>query len=452
MIKFVHITIVCVILVGIILFVLISIDQFPTFQNIFSTVTNDSNINNNSKNEISNNMKTIGSHTPGYPLAKSKGTILDPTAEMDMQNAVVDPTKYLREFNYGKVSTLPNGTTLREFTLIASDNLVKEVSPGVFYNVWTFNGTIPGPTIRATEGDIIKINFINNGSKPHSIHTHGIHPAEMDGVFEMIPSNGKFTYEFVAKPFGVFPYHCHMTPLEEHITHGLYGVYIVDPKTPRPPADEMVMVMNGYDTDFDTENNFYTVNGIPYYYMYNPIQIGKDKPVRIYLVNVLEFDPINNFHLHANLFNYYPSGTMLKPDQYTDIIMTSQGERGILEFNYTYPGNYMFHAHKTEFAEKGWMGLFKVVENSQLADEVLRSNTAENLDNVSVPNNQSFFKADSSQDGKDFNLETNKMAYNYSSSKVSNNSLPTDQQHINNSNGVISSNQDSTNSSLGATR
>lgn len=112
----------------------------------------------------------------------------------------------------------------------------------------------------------------------------------------------------------------------------------------------------------------------------------------------------------------------------------------------------MFHAHKTEFAEKGWMGLFKVVENSQLADEVLRSNTAENLDNVSVPNNQSFFKADSSQDGKDFNLETNKMAYNYSSSKVSNNSLPTDQQHINNSNGVISSNQDSTNSSLGATR
>jgi hypothetical protein len=304
---------------------------------------------------------SIGGHVPGYPIGDTSGTIIDPIDQViDSQDSVVDPEKYLREFNYGRVSTTPNGTTLREFTLVASDQLVKEVSPGVFYNVWTFNGTVPGPTIRATEGDIVRINFINNGSLPHSLHTHGIHPAEMDGVFEMISPGGKFTYEFVAEPFGVFPYHCHMTPLEEHITHGLYGVYIVDPKTPRPPADEMVMVMNGYDTDFDTENNFYTVNGIPYYYMHHPIQIEKDEPVRIYLVNMLEFDPLNNFHLHANMFNYYPSGTSLQPDELTDIVGLNQAERGIMEFKYKFPGKYMFHAHKTEFAEKGWMGTFFV--------------------------------------------------------------------------------------------
>jgi manganese oxidase len=308
---------------------------------------------------------SIGGHVPGYPIGDTSGTIIDPIEQVvDSRNSVVDPDKYLREFNYGRVSTLPNGTTLREFTLVASDQLVKEVSPGVFYNVWTFNGTVPGPTIRATEGDIVRINFVNNGSMPHSLHTHGIHPAEMDGVFEMISPGGKFTYEFVAEPFGVFPYHCHMTPLEEHIAHGLYGVYIVDPKTPRPPADEMVMVMNGYDTDFDTENNFYTVNGIPYYYMHHPIQIEKNKPVRIYLVNMLEFDPLNNLHLHANMFNYYPSGTNLQPDELTDIVSLNQGERGIMEFEYKYPGKYMFHAHKTEFAEKGWMGTFFVNDKS----------------------------------------------------------------------------------------
>jgi manganese oxidase len=268
--------------------------------------------------------------------------------------------KYLREFNYGRVSELPNGTTLREFTLVASDDKIKEISPGVFYNVWMFNGTVPGPTIRATEGDLVRINFINNGSKSHTIHTHGIHEAEMDGVFETVGPGGRFTYEFTAEPFGVFPYHCHMQPLEEHIAHGLYGVYIVDPKTPRPPADEMVMVMNGYDTDFDTENNFYTVNGIPYYYMHHPIQIGMNQLVRIYLVNMLEFDPINNFHLHANLYQLYRSGTSLTPDEYTDMVTMSQGERGILEFKYKFPGQYMFHAHKTEFAEKGWMGSFLV--------------------------------------------------------------------------------------------
>jgi manganese oxidase len=303
----------------------------------------------------------VGGHIPGYSILETSGDVLDPISlNVTIKDAVVDPMKYLREFNYGRVSELPNGTTLREFTLVASDDKVKEISPGVFYNVWTFNGTIPGPTLRATEGDLIRINFINNGSKSHTIHTHGIHKADMDGVFETVGAGGRFTYEFTAEPFGVFPYHCHMQPLEEHIVHGLYGVYIVDPKTSRPPADEMVMVMNGYDTDFDTENNFYTVNGIPYYYMHHPIQIEKGQLVRIYLVNMLEFDPINNFHLHANLYQLYRSGTSLIPDEYTDMVTMSQGERGILEFKYKFPGQYMFHAHKTEFAEKGWMGLFLV--------------------------------------------------------------------------------------------
>jgi len=63
------------------------------------------------------------------------------------------------------------------------------------------------------------------------MHFHGIHPAEMDGVFEPVGGNGgRFTYEFAAGPVGVHPYHCHIMPLEEHIIHGLYGVFIVDPK------------------------------------------------------------------------------------------------------------------------------------------------------------------------------------------------------------------------------
>jgi manganese oxidase len=337
----------------------------------------------------------VGGHTPGYNILETSGDVLDPISlNVTIKDAVVDPMKFLREFNYGKVSELPDGTTLREFTLVASDDKVKEISPGVFYNVWMFNGTVPGPTIRATEGDVVRINFINNGSKSHTIHTHGIHEAEMDGVFESVGAGGRFTYEFTAEPFGVFPYHCHMQPLEEHITHGLYGVYIVDPKTPRPPADEMVMVMNGYDTDFDTENNFYTVNGIPYYYMHHPIQIEKDRLVRIYLVNILEFDPINNFHLHANLYQLYRSGTSLVPNEYTDMVTMSQGERGILEFKYKFPGQYMFHAHKTEFAEKGWMGLFLVKDKTSngVGPEYNSTSTANNMADAVYPQGQSFVK------------------------------------------------------------
>lgn len=345
----------------------------------------------------SSKIDTVGGHTPGYPILSTTGDVLDPTSlNINPETAVVDPSKYLREFNYGTVTNSSNGTKIREFTLIASDSQTKEVSPGVLYNVWTFNGTIPGPTIRATEGDTIRMTLINNGSKFHSVHFHGIHPSEMDGVFEGIAPGGKFIYEFTAEPFGVFPYHCHMQPLEEHITHGLYGALIIDPKEPRPNADEMIMIMNGYDTDFDTENNFYTVNGIPYYYMHHPIQIDKNRLIRIYLVNMLEFDPLNNFHLHANMFDFYKTGTKLIPDEYTDIVTMNQAERGILEFSYKYPGKYMFHAHKTEFAEKGWTGLFLVndeispvsSQNSNLtaattnATDQIAYNTS-NLSNVS---------------------------------------------------------------------
>jgi FtsP/CotA-like multicopper oxidase with cupredoxin domain len=300
-------------------------------------------------------------------VIQTTGDVLDPV----YTNSTVefDPDKYLRHFEYGRISESTNGQIIREFTIIAEDDKIQEISPGVFYNVWTFNGTVPGPTIRATEDDLVRIHFINNGSKSHTMHFHGIHQAEMDGVFEIVgPGGGQFTYEFVAGPVGVHPYHCHVMPLEEHISHGLYGVYIVDPKIPRTQADEMVMVLNGFDTDFDAENNFYAANSIPFYYQHHPIQIKTNELIRIYVVNMVEFDPINNFHLHGNLYQYYPTGTSLVPSTFTDMITLSQTERGIMEFQYNYPGKYLFHAHKVEFSEKGWVGLFLVQETKNSGD------------------------------------------------------------------------------------
>ena len=292
--------------------------------------------------------------------SSEEGVLLSPMNGM-VQKYSLDPDKYLTEFNYGRVSTLPDGTTLREFTLIAQ-NAVIEVSPGVFFNAWTYNGTVPGPTLRATEGDLVRVEFINKGDHPHTIHFHGIHAGDMDGVNEWVYPNGRFVYEFTAEPFGVFLYHCHVSPIEQHISRGLYGAYIVDPKTPRPAATEMVMLLNGYDTDFDTENNFYTVNGVAFHYMHHPIKIKTGEPVRIYMINMLEFDIVNNFHLHGNVFKYYSTGTDLNHYELTDMITLSQAERGVIEFTYDLPGMYMFHAHKIEFADKGWNGFFNVVE------------------------------------------------------------------------------------------
>jgi FtsP/CotA-like multicopper oxidase with cupredoxin domain len=249
---------------------------------------------------------------------------------------------------------------VREYTLTAIDREI-EVAKGVNFPAWTYNGTIPGPIIRATEDDLLKVHFHNSGSHPHTIHFHGIHPAKMDGVFEVVEPGESLTYEFPARPAGLHLYHCHSTPLKKHIHKGLYGAFIIDPPKPRKPAQELVMVMNGYDTDGDGENNFYTVNGPAFFYAKYPIIVKRSQTVRIYLANLTEFDLINSFHLHGDFFRYYPTGT---GDQfeYTDTVMLCQGQRGIIEIDFANTGLFMFHAHQSEFAELGWMGFFNVVE------------------------------------------------------------------------------------------
>ncbi len=282
--------------------------------------------------------------------------------EVDHEANGFNPSDILTDFDGGKVSMMPNGQTLREYRIVAGEKNI-EIAPGLSYAAWTYNGRIPGPTIRAREGDRIRIEFLNGATHEHGLHFHGIHPGNMDGVFEQIQPGDTFTYEFDAEPFGLHLYHCHAAPLAKHIAKGLYGAFIVEPKDGWPKVDhEFVMVMSGYDIDFDMANDFYVVNGIPFHYDKHPIQIKVGETVRIFLVNILEFDVINSFHLHANFFQYYPTGTSLIPAEYTDTIAQMQGQRGILEFSYKYPGKYMFHAHKTEFAELGWTGLFEVTE------------------------------------------------------------------------------------------
>jgi FtsP/CotA-like multicopper oxidase with cupredoxin domain len=388
--------------------------------------------------------------------------------------------EYLTYFNCGHVSKESNGETIRDFTLVVKENQKIPISnEGHIFDGWTFNGTIPGPTMRVTQGDHIRIKVINSpeNQHAHSLHLHSIHPAVMDGVSMggysggAIPPGGSFIYEFVAQPYGVFPYHCHVDPIADHINRGLYGMFIIDPKTPRTQMTEFAMLMNGYDMNLDQEgpvtipavdesnadqvsklpvlkvshdhlkidgdagkdnkleqavqiksdskdnsvnketkssdatkedqntddtqvksstsndnevkneaetqkednqgasedeadaerdNEIYTVNGKAFDYTSHPISIQAGKPYRIYLVNMLEFDLVNSFHMHGNMYNYTIAGTEEIPNFMTDMVTLAQGDRGIIEFKYDYPGKYMFHAHQTEFTDLGWMGIFDV--------------------------------------------------------------------------------------------
>lgn len=318
---------------------------------------------------------------PTAPASLRKG--MTTLGEVNHDKNGFNPHRLLTQWNLGQVSFLPSGQRLREYDITAIERDI-EIAPGVFYPAWTYDGQVPGPTIRATEGDRIRIRFTNQGSHMHTLHFHGIHGTRQDGIpgiLEAMPEQ-TVTYEFETKPFGCHLYHCHSMPFKRHLHKGLYGAFVVDPDPERHPEQaevarsrvlgtpenqrwqEMLMVMNGFDTNFDEENEVYAVNSIPHAYMKQPIRIERDRPVRIYLINVTEFDPINSFHLHANFFDYYDHGTTLTPTLRTvDTVMLCQGQRGIIECSFANfePGLYMFHAHQAEFAELGWMSAFEVV-------------------------------------------------------------------------------------------
>jgi manganese oxidase len=329
---------------------------------------------------------THAEHGPGSMQAgthPAHGNMVT-VGEVDSGRNGFDPAAMLSDWDTGTLSQLSDGRTLRIYEITGRDKEI-EIAPGLMFPAWTYNGRVPGPTLRATEGDRLRIVFRNEGSHPHSMHFHGIHSARMDGVpgAGLVEPGGEFVYEFDARPFGCHLYHCHALPLKRHIHKGMYGAFIVDPDPARhaDQADlarsrllgtpenrewqEFVMVMNGFDTDFDGENEVYAVNTVGHHFAKHPIRVERSRPVRIYLVNVVEFDPLNSFHLHGNFFDYYDHGTTLTPTLKTiDTVMQCQAQRGILEFSYGEHevGQYMFHAHQSEFAELGWMGMFDVVE------------------------------------------------------------------------------------------
>ncbi|MEA2127688.1 MAG: hypothetical protein QOJ85_579 [Solirubrobacteraceae bacterium] len=285
--------------------------------------------------------------------------------QVDVAANGFDPHVLLRDFDTGTTRRLASGRVVRSFELVALEQDI-EVAPGLTFPAWTYNGRIPGPTIRAREGERVRISFANGTNHPHTVHFHGIHAAAMDGVAGhgagIVEPGQRTVYEFDAAPFGMHLYHCHVRPLAEHIAKGLFGAFVIDPADGREDADEMVMVMHGLDTNFDRQNEIYAVNGIGFAYMDPPIRVRRGELVRVYLGNMTEYDPINSFHLHGNVFQYYPTGTSLRPNELTDTVMQCQGQRGILEWRFPATGRFMFHAHQSEFTELGWQGFFEVVE------------------------------------------------------------------------------------------
>lgn len=267
-------------------------------------------------------------------------------------------------------NTSTNNSNSKEITLVAEDAEV-EIAPGKRVKTWTFNGTVPAPTLRFTEGDNVTIHFINKSPVPHTIHFHGNHDDKNDGVVPQILPNQTYTYHITAQPAGALMYHCHAPPTSLHIRMGMYGALIVDPKdkTLLEPAKEFVMVMGEFNTKdqmaFDAD--YYLINGYADHYMHNPIVINHGDLLRLYLINIGTTIPYS-FHLHSTTFKAYPSGLVDNEPLHMQTVPIAPGDASIVEAKWKYPGTYLFHSHGIQ-EERGNMGQINVVSQNNTSGE-----------------------------------------------------------------------------------
>ncbi len=234
-----------------------------------------------------------------------------------------------------------------------------EVEPGVKRTAFAYNGQVPGPTIRVTEGDRVRVILKNELPESTSIHFHGlITPNAMDGVPFItqppVKPGQSFIYEFVARPAGTHMYHSHHGP--DQITKGLLGAFIVEPrdKSREPRAADVVLIVNDGPLG-------YTLNGKSFPAT-APIVVKLGQRVRIRYMN--EGQIIHPMHLHGLPgLVIAKDGHRLAQPYTADTLNVAPGERYDVLVAANQPGVWALHCHILSHAEsaEGMHGMVTAV-------------------------------------------------------------------------------------------
>jgi FtsP/CotA-like multicopper oxidase with cupredoxin domain len=242
-----------------------------------------------------------------------------------------------------------------------------QVTPTMTVEAWTYNGSMPGPVIRVTEGDKVRIEFTNNLPESTAIHYHGlVVPNKVDGVpFITQPPvrpGETYSYEFVARTPGSHMYHSHHNSTKQ-VGKGLLGAFIVDPKDPNYYAErafdrEYLMILNDANGGFTLNGKGFPATA--------PLTARVGEKILVRYMN--EGLVIHPMHLHG-----FPMTVIAKdgwPQQpwKCDTLNIAPGERWDVVVEPTEPGVWAFHCHILSHAESEH-GMFGMVTALVVEDE-----------------------------------------------------------------------------------
>ena len=270
--------------------------------------------------------------------------------------------------NYNPVVTL-NGWTLpyemkegvKEFHLIA-EPVVREFAPGMVVNCWGYNGTSPGPTIEAVEGDRIRLIVTNKLPEHTTIHWHGlILPCGMDGVGGLtqpqIAPGDTYVYEFTLRQSGTFMYHPHADEMVQ-MAMGCMGMFIVHPKNPQlhKVDRDFCFLLASYDVapgtytpnpSTMTEFNIWSFNSRVFPGI-DSMNVRAGDRVRIRVGNLTMTNHPIHMHGHPFEVTCTDGGWVPKSARWPEVtIDVGVGQMRAIEFIATEEGDWSFHCHKS---------------------------------------------------------------------------------------------------------
>jgi nitrite reductase (NO-forming) len=268
------------------------------------------------------------------------------------------------------------GTT-HDITLTIEEKLMT-VAKGYQVAVWTFNGTVPGPTLRVRLGDKVRVHLVNPATNklPHSVDFHASQVAWNDEMTSINPGEEKL-YEWEADYAGVWMYHCGTAPALHHIANGMFGMVIVEPEGGFEPVDhEFVLVQNdwyfggqGVPVDLTKASagapapDWVTFNGVAAQYVDSPIKIDTGKKVRLF---VLDAGPNidSSFHIVGTIFNkVVKEGVVMTSEDPghwgSQAVDLSPAQGAVIEFTAAEDGQYPVVTHAFNFPGRGALGLFQ---------------------------------------------------------------------------------------------
>jgi len=286
-----------------------------------------------------------------------------------------------------------NGLTVREYTLVIQER-VFDFGGGNRWRAWTYNGTVPGPTLRVRKGEILRVRVVNRHNRTHSFHAHlSRYPLEMDGSqanvitgrapSAMIPPGGEYTYEFLAEEAGATYYHCHSAdkefPINQHILQGLYGAIIVEDPAMKPMREGVVFMAEVGPLRSGPNPPFYIMNGmglpggelaleeiyrkqglrgvvaqlgrtIPYF------KLKTGEAIKLHVYNIGNLD--HSFHAHEVP---HVSLAVLQGRPWPgNVVPLISGTMDTILLEFRHPGLWLFHCHVVNHADAGMIGVFVV--------------------------------------------------------------------------------------------